>query len=311
MKFLVTGGAGFIGSHIVEKLLSDGHEVSIIDNFSTGKRENISQFIEEVKLFEEDIRDFQSVLNAMKDIDFVYHQAALSSVHKSIEDPIATNDINIRGTLNILETARASQVKKVIFASSAAVYGDDPELPKHETMLPYPLSPYALSKFIGEQYCKLYTDLYGLNTVSLRYFNVYGPRQDPNSDYAAVIPKFITSMLVDENPVIFGDGLQTRDFIYIDDVVNANIRAATTDCYPYLVMNCASGIQVTVNDLAQSVNKILCKNINFKYDEAREGDIKYSFADVTLLKELLNIDSETNLEDGLKRTIESFSSKWK
>ncbi|OGU54214.1 MAG: Vi polysaccharide biosynthesis protein VipB/TviC [Ignavibacteria bacterium RBG_13_36_8] len=303
MRILVTGGAGFIGSHIVERLLHLNHTVSVIDNFSTGKRENIRNVVNEITLHEGDIRDTVLLNDIIHGIDVVIHQAALSSVPQSIADPIGTNDINVNGTLKILQTAKDLEVKKIIFASSAAIYGDDPELPKHEQMKPYPLSPYAISKLIGEYYCKVFSGLYGLKTVSLRYFNVFGPRQDPKSEYAAVIPKFIQSMLKDEKPVIYGDGFQSRDFIFIDSVVDANIKAMFCECESGLVMNCASGVKTTINDLVGSVNDIIKKNIKPIYQESRPGDIKHSYADISLIKGKLNFGEIINFKDGLKKTI--------
>ena len=306
MKFLVTGGAGFIGSHIVEKLLQQNYEVHVLDNFSTGKKENLAEFINDIQIHVGDIRNYHFVKDIMKDVEYTFHQAALSSVPRSIEDPIATNDINVSGTLNVLNAALKSGVNKVVFASSAAIYGDDPELPKHEMLPPNPKSPYALSKLFGEHYCKLYSTVYGLPTVALRYFNVFGPKQDPNSDYAAVIPKFITSMVEDVQPVIYGDGLQSRDFIFIDDVVSANIKSALSNIEGGIVMNCAGGSQITVNDLAHYINKILSKDLQPIYKEERKGDIKHSFADVSLVKEKLGFEIENSFEDGLKKTLEYY-----
>jgi len=309
MNFLITGGAGFIGSHIADRLISQKHQVSIIDDFSSGRKENILHLTGAVNLYEGDIRDTRLVNEAVRDVDYIFHQAALSSVPKSIDDPVLTNDINVNGTLNILEAARKFKVKKVIFASSAAVYGDDPELPKNEKMNPMPLSPYAATKLMGEKYCSIYSNLYGLGTVVLRYFNVFGPRQNPNSDYAAVIPKFITMILEDEIPTIYGDGFQSRDFIFIDDVVDSNIKAAVSDSLSGVVMNCAGGNQITINDLAHLINKILDKNLKPTYKDARPGDIKHSYADNSTLKEKLTINSLISIEEGLKKTIESFRHK--
>ncbi|TFH64999.1 MAG: NAD-dependent epimerase/dehydratase family protein, partial [Candidatus Zixiibacteriota bacterium] len=212
MKYLVTGGAGFIGSNLVKELVSRGEEVRILDNFSTGRRQNIRDFQSDIEIVEGDIREFWVTLDACKGIDFVLHQAALTSVNRSVENPLTSNDVNISGTLTVLECARRQGVKKLLFASSSSVYGDTPTLPKREDMIPNPLSPYAVSKLTGEYYCRVYANLYGMPAISMRYFNVFGPNQNPDSQYAAVIPKFITSILNDEAPVFFGDGLQSRDF---------------------------------------------------------------------------------------------------
>ena len=238
MKFLVTGGAGFIGSNIVEELLKRGYSVRILDNFSTGRRENIKEFLNDIELIEGDIRSYHTVQKAVKGIDVILHQAALPSVPRSINDPITTNEVNVGGTLNILDAAKDAGVKRIVFASSSSVYGDNPVLPKHEGMLPNPLSPYAVSKLTGEHYMRVFNKLYGLETISLRYFNVFGPKQDPNSQYSAVIPKFIKAIKEDRKPIIYGDGMQSRDFTYVANVVEANILAATADCETPLIMNC-------------------------------------------------------------------------
>ena len=219
LNFLVTGGAGFIGSNIVEVLLKRGYTVRVLDNFSTGKRENLKQFNKDIELIEGDIRSYHIVQQAVKGIDVILHQAALPSVPRSIKDPITSNEVNVVGTLNILEAAKDAGVKRVVYASSSSVYGDNPELPKHEKMMPNPLSPYAVSKLAGEKYCNVYSRLYGIETVGLRYFNVFGPKQDPNSQYSAVIPLFIKAIMNDKQPIIFGDGTQSRDFTHVANVV--------------------------------------------------------------------------------------------
>ena len=219
LNFLVTGGAGFIGSNIVEELLKRGYKVRVLDNFSTGKRENLKQFNKDIELIEGDIRSYHIVQQAVKGIDVILHQAALPSVPRSIKDPITSNEVNVVGTLNILEAAKDAGVKRVVYASSSSVYGDNPELPKHEKMMPNPLSPYAVSKLAGEKYCNVYSRLYGIETVGLRYFNVFGPKQDPNSQYSAVIPLFIKAIMNDKQPIIFGDGTQSRDFTHVANVV--------------------------------------------------------------------------------------------
>lgn len=306
VKFLVTGGAGFIGSNIVEELLNRGCTVRVLDNFSTGKRENLKQFNKDIELIEGDIRSYHIVQQAVKGIDVILHQAALPSVPRSIKDPITSNEVNVVGTLNILEAAKENGVKRVVYASSSSVYGDNPELPKHEGMMPNPLSPYAVSKLAGEKYCQVFSKLYGIETVILRYFNVFGPRQDPSSEYSAVIPKFIRLMTNDQAPTIFGDGTQSRDFTYVANVVEANILAATKeDCPkdPYgktgLVMNCACYGQITLNSLVHELNILLDKDIKPIYTQPRPGDIKHSFADIGLIRQKIGFTPKISFSNGL------------
>ncbi len=306
LNFLVTGGAGFIGSNIVEVLLKRGYTVRVLDNFSTGKRENLKQFNKDIELIEGDIRSYHIVQQAVKGIDVILHQAALPSVPRSIKDPITSNEVNVVGTLNILEAAKENGVKRVVYASSSSVYGDNPELPKHEGMMPNPLSPYAVSKLAGEKYCQVFSKLYGIETVILRYFNVFGPRQDPSSEYSAVIPKFIRLMTNDQAPTIFGDGTQSRDFTYVANVVEANILAATKeDCPkdPYgktgLVMNCACYGQITLNSLVHELNILLDKDIKPIYTQPRPGDIKHSFADIGLIRQKIGFTPKISFSNGL------------
>lgn len=306
MKYLVTGGAGFIGSNIVEELLRRGEKVRVLDNFSTGKRENLTQFIDQIELIEGDIRSYHIVREAVSGIDVVLHQAALPSVPRSIRDPITSNEVNVTGTLNILNAAKDAKVKRVVFASSSSVYGDNPELPKHEGMIPNPLSPYAVSKLAGEKYCGVFSKIYGLETVSLRYFNVFGPRQDPNSQYSAVIPRFITAIINDQRPVIFGDGEQSRDFTFVDNVVNANILASTRENVSGIAVNCACHGNITLNELIRKINEILGKNIEPIYLEERVGDIKHSFASIDKINILLGYEPQKNIFDGLMTTIEYY-----
>jgi len=303
MKFLVTGGAGFIGSHIVEELLKRNYKVRVLDNFSTGKRENLKEFEKDIELIEGDIRSYHIVEKAVKGVDIILHQAALPSVPRSIKDPITTNEVNVGGTLNILEAAKENHVKRIVFASSSSVYGDTPTLPKREDMVPNPLSPYAVSKLAGEKYCQVYSKVYGIETVILRYFNVFGPRQDPNSQYSAVIPKFIKAMKENKRPIIYGDGTQSRDFTYVANVVEANILAAISEVDSGIVMNCACGGQITLNELVVEINKLLNKNIEPIYDKPRAGDIKHSYADLELIINRLNFKPKFSFEDGLKFTI--------
>ena len=306
-KFLVTGGAGFIGSNIVEELLKRGHFVRVLDNFATGKRENLKEFEKDIEFLEGDIRSYHIVRQAVKDIEVILHQAALPSVPRSINDPITTNEVNVMGTLNILDASKDAGVRRIVYASSSSVYGDNPILPKREDMLPNPLSPYAVSKLAGEKYCNVFSRLYGMETVSLRYFNVFGPKQDPNSQYSAVIPKFIESIKADKQPIIYGDGTQSRDFTYVANVVEANILAATKDIGNGLVMNCACHGQITLNELVIQINNLLGKEMETIYAKSREGDIKHSFADIKLIKEKLNYIPNISFELGLKKTIEFFT----
>lgn len=254
MRIVITGGAGFIGSNLAEVLaLAPNNEVCVVDDLSTGRVENLP-IASGIEFIKGSITDLQLMNEVLADADFVFHQAALPSVQRSIEDPAHTNEVNIRGTLNVLMAARDAGVKKVIYASSSSVYGDTPELPKREGMTPNPLSPYAVTKLVGEYYCKVFNDVYGLNTISLRYFNVYGPRQDPHSEYAAVIPRFVSRILKGEPPIIYGDGQQTRDFTFVKDVVNANILAMNSDATG--VYNIASGRMISIQELATLITRL-------------------------------------------------------
>ncbi len=302
-KYLVTGGAGFIGSHIAEELVKKGHAVRIIDNFFTGKRENISSFLEEIELVEADIREFKACRKVVEGMDFVLHQAALTSVPLSIEDPLLTNEINITGTLNLLLASRDAKVQRLVFASSAAVYGDESRLPKTENMEGLPISPYALSKQVGELYCRLFSQLYGLSTVCLRYFNIFGPRQDPFSQYASVIPNFIGKMLKEEKPPVFGDGEQSRDFLYVSNVVDANILASNARDVSGEVFNIAGGEKTTVNLLVKELNDTLGKEIKPSYEDPRPGDIKHSYADISKARKMLKYEPTVSFSEGLSETV--------
>jgi nucleoside-diphosphate-sugar epimerase len=305
---LVTGGAGFIGSNLTEALLKKGHQVRILDNFSTGKRENLIFNRDDLSLevLEGDIRDFTVCQKAMKEIEYVFHQAALPSVPQSVEDPLTANSVNVGGTLNILLAARDAGVKRLIYASSCAIYGDDPTLPKKEDMIPMPLSPYALQKYIGEHYGRLFFQLYGLEAVSLRYFNVFGPKQDPNSIYSAVIPRFIDALLQGRSPIVFGDGGQSRDFIYIENVVQANLLAMDAKHLHGEVINIASGERRSLNQLLDVLKEILGSKVSPIHQEARKGDIKHSLADIQKGKKILNYDPQVGINVGLKKTVEYF-----
>lgn len=307
MRFLVTGGAGFIGSHIVDALAESGDHVTVIDDFSSGRRENLENVAGKIRLFEGDIRDKELVTKAMQDVDYVFHQAALRSVPRSLENPALYNDVNINGTLNILNAARDAKVKRVVFASSSSVYGETDRLPEKEDLYPLLISPYALTKLASEYYCRIFSEIYGIEAVSLRYFNVFGPRQSLENEYAVVIPKFITCMLKNESPPVHGDGKQTRDFTYIANVVQANIKAATAPSIRNEVFNIACGEAYSVLDIVKYVNNILKKDIKPKFTPSRPGDVKHTLADIGKAKKLLRFYPEVGFEEGLKRTIEYFS----
>lgn len=305
MKVLVTGGAGFIGSHLAEELAKD-NEVIILDNLSTGKLENIKNIVElkNVNFIRGSVADLPFLKGVFKDIDYVFHQAAIPSVPRSIQHPENSNEANVTGTLNVLIAAKDSGVKKVVFASSSSVYGDTPTLPKSEDMPVNPLSPYAVTKATGEFYCRVFQEIYGLSTISLRYFNVFGPRQDPNSQYAAVIPKFITAILRDEPLVIFGDGEQSRDFSFIKHVVSANILACRSNQTG--IFNIACGRQITINELVDILNEILGKDVEPVYNEERPGDIKHSLADISRARSF-GYDPKSNFKEELKETVRWFT----
>ena len=304
MNYLVTGGAGFIGSHITERLLADGHTVRILDNFSTGKRENIPAAAG-VEVIEGDVGDVETVRNAMQDINYVFHEAAIASVPETVGNPLASERINYRGTLNILESARHAGVKRVVFACSAAVYGDLPELPKREGMPLRPLSPYAVDKLASEHACKVYTHLYGLEAVALRYFNVFGPRQDPSSPYSGVISIFSDCLRQGKQPTIYGDGEQTRDFVFVSDVVEANIRAAASATSPGSAINIATGNTLSINDLLRTICHIQGQPFAPRYLPGRQGDIRHSRADISLARELLDWEPVAEFETGLRELFSS------
>jgi len=299
----VTGGAGFIGSHIAETLAGRGDTVRVLDNLLTGKRANMDSFIDRVEFIEGDIRDIEVCRRAAAGMEHVLHQAALPSVPRSVEDPLTTNAINIDGTLNMLVAARDAEVKSFVLASSSSVYGDDPDLPKVEGKEGKPLSPYAVSKRVNELYAQAFHHLYGLKTVVLRYFNVFGPRQDPHSQYAAVVPLFITKVLKGEPPVIYGDGRQSRDFTYVANIVKANITAAESDMSGGEVFNIARGEQMTVKDLLDAVNLILQKNVKATYADPRPGDIVHSYAHIRKARRVMGYDATISFMDGLRETI--------
>jgi UDP-glucose 4-epimerase len=296
--YLVTGGAGFIGSHIVEALLSHGARVRVLDNLTTGKRSNIEHL--PVEIIVGDVRESAAVQSAMKGVDFVIHQAAVVSVPQSMIDPITTHEVNVTGTLNILLAARHNKVRHVVFASSCAVYGDNSELPLKESAAVKPLSPYAASKLAGEIYCQTFQQAYGLPTTCLRYFNVYGPRQDPNGDYAAVIPKFAERIRCGQSPVIYGDGLQSRDFIHVSDVVSANLAVCESQSTKGQILNVSSGQSTSLLDLVSTMSELCCAQITPQFEPPRTGDILHSRGDNTRLEMVLGYRPKVPLAAGLQ-----------
>jgi len=305
-KIVVTGGAGFIGSNLARHLSNENNHVVVIDNLSTGHLKNIQDLIaaEKVEFINGSITELNVLQDVFKGFDYVFHEAALPSVPRSIKEPLLTNQVNINGTLNVLVAAKDAGVKKVIYASSSSVYGDTPALPKTEKMAPNPLSPYAVSKLAGEYYCSVFTDVFHLPTVALRYFNVYGPRQDPSSEYAAVIPRFIMNVLNDNPPIVYDDGNQTRDFTFIDDVIHANILAAESDATG--VFNAAGGKRISINELAKTVMVLCNKELEIVYEEIRPGDIKHSLSDISKAKEEFGYYPRFDIKNGLKETIQWF-----
>ncbi len=303
-RYLVTGGAGFIGSNIAEKLVELGEEVVVFDNLSTGHERNIEHFRQDIKFVKGDIRNDSEVRMALDGVDYVLHQAALASVPRSIDDPVLVNEVNVGGTLTVLEESRHAGVKSVVYAASSSAYGDSEVLPKKEDMLPAPLSPYAVSKLVGEHYCSVYSKVYGMPTVSVRYFNVFGPRQDPASQYAAVIPIFVTHLLEGKSPTIYGDGEQSRDFTYVGNVVKANIMAARWGEAAGQVINVACGGRFTLNELYKLLCEMIGESIDPVYEDTRPGDVKHSHADISMAEELLGYSVETSFEEGLKRTVD-------
>mgnify|MGYP000011619507 CR=1 FL=1 len=302
-KVVVTGGAGFIGSHLALKLAERGNHVTIVDDLSTGRVENIAALLKTsgAELVRGSVTDLSLLQSVFSGASYVFHLAAIPSVPRSIEDPLGTHQVNVTGTLNVLMAARDSNVQKVVYASSSSVYGDTPTLPKREDMMPSPQSPYAVAKLAGEYYCSVFHQVFGLPTVCLRYFNVYGPRQDPLSPYAAVIPKFITSVLQGRPPIIFGDGSQTRDFTYVEDATEANILAVESDATG--IFNIGSGDRVSINELARLVLEILGKDLEPQHLEPRAGDIRHSLADIALAK-TFGYTPRHSLSEGVRRTID-------
>ena len=308
MKVLVTGGAGFIGSNLVRRLLTEGIETRVFDNFSTGRRQNIGSFGEAVEVFEGDLRDFALVLEATKGIEIIFHEAALPSVIRSVKAPNTTNDVNVTGTLNLLEAARVNGVRRVIYASSSSVYGDSLSLPKRERLTPNPLSPYAVSKLAGEYYMRVFNRLYGIETIILRYFNVYGPQQDPTSEYSGVIAKFINAFIDDKPIVVYGNGEQSRDFTYVEDVVEANMLASRAGISGDF-FNVAGGKRYSLNQLIDTLKSLFGKSDpGVTYAAPRTGDVRHSQADVSKIKRVLGFEAKIDLEQGLLGTIRWYQS---
>jgi nucleoside-diphosphate-sugar epimerase len=308
--YLVTGGAGFIGSHIAEELVRRGEKVRVLDSFITGKRENLAPFRSFVELIEGDIRDLETCQRALRGVNYVFHQAALPSVPRSIHEPLLANEINVNGTLNLLVASVEAKVKRFVFASSSSVYGDDPVIPKREGSEGTQLSPYAVHKLVGEKYCRVFHDIYGLETVCLRYFNVFGPRQDPFSQYAAAIPLFINLMMAGDRPQIFGDGEQSRDFTYVANVVEGNLRAleAPEEALGE-VFNIACGERTTVNALFRDIGEILGVSIQPFYADPRPGDILHSCADIEKARRMLGFEPVVGFKQGLRRTTQWYKER--
>ncbi len=313
-RYLVTGGAGFIGSHIVEALVRRGESVVVLDDFSTGRRQNLEAALRprasgapEPDVIEGDIRDKSAVRRALRGVTHVLHQAALPSVQRSVEDPISSHEVNASGTLHLLVASREAGVKRFVYASSSSAYGDSPVLPKVETMTPAPLSPYAVSKLAGEQYCRVFHGLYGLETVALRYFNVFGPRQDPTSQYAAVVPNFVTAVLAGRAPTIYGDGLQSRDFTFIDNAVDANLKACDSPASASgRAYNIACGTAATLLDLLRILERLTVSPIRAVHEQPRPGDVRHSLAAIDEARLHLGYEPKVDIEDGLRRTVDAF-----
>jgi len=304
--FLVTGGAGFIGSHIAEALVKRGDEVRILDNLSTGCQDNLASFRDDVEFLEGDVADADVVRRAVKDVEYVFHQAALASVPRSIEAPLDTNSACVTGTATLLDAARRAGVRRVVYAASSSIYGDQPSASKRETDLPRPLSPYAAAKLAGEMYCQAFYHTYGLETVCLRYFNVFGPRQDPDSPYSAVIPLFITAMLSGQRPTIYGDGLQSRDFTFVANVVQGNLLAAQVEGIGGRSINLANGRSTNLLQLINALNTMLGVSVEPLFDKPRVGDVRESMADITLARQLLHYEPQVDFTAGLRKSIEYY-----
>lgn len=304
--YLVTGGAGFIGSHICERLVRDGHRVRVLDNFFSGKEANLESFKDDIEVIRGDIRDMRAVAEAMRGVEIVFHEAALGSVPRSVADPVTTHDVNLTGTLNILLAARDAGARRVVYASSSSVYGETPTLPKHEGITPQPLSPYALSKLAGEHYISVFKQVYGFEAVALRYFNIFGPRQDPESQYAAVIPRFVTALFDGRQPVIYGDGGQSRDFTYVENVVEANLLASEAEGIAGRPFNVACGGRYTLLELLDRLKGFTGTTIEPIHEEGRPGDVRDSQAAITAAEQALGYRVKVDFDEGLRRTVAWF-----
>jgi nucleoside-diphosphate-sugar epimerase len=302
MRYLVTGGAGFIGSNTVDELVRRGHSVVVLDDLSAGKEENLAEVRSKITFVKGSIIDIEAVQKAIHQAEYVIHLAARTSVPRSVKDPLETNKINVEGTLNVLVAARDNKVKRVVFAASSSAYGETPTLPKTESMQPQPISPYGVTKYVGELYLQTFGRCYGLENVSVRYFNIFGPRQDPGSPYSGVLSKFATAFLENTEPVVFGDGEQTRDFTYVDNAVQANLLACEAPNASGEVINIGTGSRVSLNQTLQSLRKITGKNLVAKYEPTREGDIRDSQAEISKARELLGYEPTVMFEEGLERT---------
>lgn len=305
--FLVTGGAGFIGSHLVTRFVQDGHRVRVFDNLSSGKEANLAHVADKFEFFRGDLRNPDDCRKACQGIRVVFHEAAVPSVPRSVDDPQTSHDVNVTGTFNLLMAARDAGCQRVVYAASSSAYGETEVSPKREDIAPQPLSPYAVGKLVGEHYCTVFSTCYGLETISLRYFNVFGPRQDPKSQYAAAIPAFITHMLKNEPPTVYGDGEQTRDFTHIDNVVHANVLAARVARSAGESVNIGYGSRVSVNGVIAKINELLGKNIRANHVAPRAGDVRHSLADILRAKAVLGYEPVVSFEEGLRRSIEWFA----
>jgi nucleoside-diphosphate-sugar epimerase len=304
MRYLVTGGAGFIGSNTVDELVTRGHSVVVLDDLSSGKEDNLAEIRNKITIIKASITDIEAVRKAMHEAEYVLHLAARTSVPRSVKDPLDTNRVNVEGTLNVLVAAKEMKVKRVVFAASSSAYGETPTLSKVETMQPQPISPYGVTKYVGELYAQAFLRCYGLETVSLRYFNIFGPRQDPSSPYSGVLAKFCTAVLEDTQPVVFGDGEQTRDFTFVDNAVMANLLACEAPNVAGKVFNIGCGKRVSLNEVLRALRKITGKALEAKYDPPRDGDIRDSQADVSQARESLGYNPQVGFEEGLALTLE-------
>jgi nucleoside-diphosphate-sugar epimerase len=307
MRYLVTGGAGFIGSNIVDELLRRGHDVTVLDDFSSGKEENLAGAIKKIRLVRGDICDLEAAREACEGADYVVHLAARTSVPRSVKDPIETNRVNIDGTLNVLVAARDAKVHRIVYAASSSAYGETPTLPKVETMASEPISPYGVTKLVGEMYAQVFGRAYGLENVSIRYFNVFGPRQDPTSQYSGVLSRFMLAMIEGSAPVVYGDGEQSRDFTYVDNVVDISLRACEAPGASGKVFNGGTGLRITLNDVLKLLGKISGSSVRAKYDQPRSGDILHSQADIRVAKQVLGYRPTVDFEEGLRRTWKWYS----